>query len=146
MFLIRYFLQTAVLSSIWAFFLASTAFAAPSTPAPSVASSNAAIEKQKAVEEVNSLIIGSYKSRLDRVLDDLYTNIEEASKGSVTFQITALQKVRDDLDEGLDGLSEESISPNRRKILTGVYFYLKSNIEGRIRMIAPAGVKKTPLK
>jgi hypothetical protein len=54
------------------------------------------------VEEVNSLIIGSYKSRLDRVLDDLYFNIEEASKGSVTFQIAALQKVRDDLDEGLD--------------------------------------------
>jgi hypothetical protein len=146
MFCIRYFLQTAMLSSIWALFLSSTAFAAPNTSTPSVTSNNAAIEKQKAVEEVNSLIIGSYKSRLDRVLDDLYSNIEEASKGSVTFQITALQKVRDDLDEGLDSLSEESISPNRRKILTGVYFYLKSNIEGRIRMISPTGTKKMPLK
>jgi hypothetical protein len=86
-------------------------------------------EQQRAVEEVNSLIIGSYKSRLDRVLDDLYNNIEVASKGSVTFQVSALQKVRDDLDERLDSLSEESVSPNRRKILTGVYFYLKSNIE-----------------
>ena len=81
------------------------------------------------MEEVNSLIIGSYKSRLDRVLDDLYNNIEEASKGSVIVEITALKKVRNDLDDRLDNLSEESISPNRRKILTGVYFYLKSNIE-----------------
>jgi hypothetical protein len=140
------FLQIVILSSIWVFFLASSTFAATNTPTSSAASSNATVEQQKAVEEVNSLIIGSYKSRLDRVLDDLYFNIEEASKGSVTFQIAALQKVRDDLDEGLDWLSEESISPNRRKILTGVYFYLKSNIEGRIRAIAPSGAKKMPIK
>ena len=45
----------------------------------------------------------------------------------------ALTRVRDDLDNRLDALEETNISSNRRKILTGVYFYLKTDIEEKIR-------------
>lgn len=36
-------------------------------------------EQKAAVEEVNALIVDSYKTLLDKVLDQLYTNIAQAS-------------------------------------------------------------------
>ena len=90
-------------------------------------------EQKQAVEEVNALIVDSYKTLLDKVLDQLYLNINEASKGDKSVQIRALSKVRDDLDKKLDGLEDENITPNRKKILQGVYFYLKSNVELKIQ-------------
>lgn len=90
-------------------------------------------EQKQAVEEVNALIVDSYKTLLDKVLDQLYLNIHEASKGDKGVQIRALSKVRDDLDKKLDGLEDENITPNRKKILQGVYFYLKSNVELKIQ-------------
>ena len=53
----------------------------------------------------------------------------------MSAQVRALSKVRDDLDKKLDSLEDEDITPNRKKILQGVYFYLKSNIELRIQML-----------
>lgn len=90
-------------------------------------------EQKAAVEEVNALILDSYKTMLDKVLNQLYTNIAEASKGNVSVQIKALSKVRDDLDKQLDRLEEEKITPNRKKILQAVYFYLKTNVEEKMR-------------
>jgi hypothetical protein len=90
-------------------------------------------EQQQAVEEVNMLILDSYKTLLDKILDQLFINIAEASKGDKGIQVRALSKVRDNLDQKLDSLDEESITPNRKKILQGVYFYLKSNVEIKIQ-------------
>lgn len=90
-------------------------------------------EQKAAVEEVNALIVDSYKTLLDKVLDQLYTNIAQASSGDKGVQIRALSKVRDDLDKQLDKLEDGSITPNRKKILQGVYFYLKSNVEQKIK-------------
>ena len=89
-------------------------------------------EQQAAVEEVNALIVDSYKTLLDKVLDQLYTNISQASAGDKNVQIRALSKVRDNLDKQLDKLEDGTITPNRKKILQGVYFYLKSNVEQKI--------------
>lgn len=93
------------------------------------------LEQKQAMEEVNALIVDSYKTLLDKVLNQLYLNIREASKGDIGIQIRALSKVRDDLDKKLDSLEDEDITPNRKKILQGVYFYLKSNIELRIQVL-----------
>lgn len=90
-------------------------------------------EQKQAVEEVNALILDSYKTMLDKVLNQLYANIAEASKGNVSVQVKALSKVRDDLDKQLDRLEEEKITPNRKKILQAVYFYLKTNVEEKMR-------------
>lgn len=92
-------------------------------------------EQKEAVEEVNALIVDSYKALLDKVLEQLYANVAEASKGDRGVQVRALTKVRDDLDAQLDELENENITPNRKKILQGVYFYLKSNVEQKIRTL-----------
>ncbi len=92
-------------------------------------------EQKKAVEEVNTLIIDSYRARLDKVLEELYTNITTATKGNIKSQVNALIIVRDDLDVRLDTLAESNVTANRKKILTGVYFYLKTNIDERVREI-----------
>jgi len=92
-------------------------------------------EQKEAVEEVNALIVDSYKALLDKVLDQLYANVAEASRGDRSVQVRALTKVRDDLDKQLDGLEDENITPNRKKILQGVYFYLKSNVEQKIQTL-----------
>ena len=106
---------------------------AATAPQKTVAPAPNTTAQQRSVEEVNSLIIDSYRSRLDRVLDELYANIEIAAQGDDKISIRALTRVRDDLDDRLDALAEAKISSNRRKILTGVYFYLKSNIEEKMR-------------
>ena len=49
------------------------------TPQKISTSQSTTTAQQRSVEEVNSLIIDSYRSRLDRVLSDLYANIELAS-------------------------------------------------------------------
>lgn len=87
------------------------------------------------MEEVNALIVDSYKALLDKILGQLYANIAEASKGDRSVQILTLSKVRDNLDQKLDALDEQNITPNRKKILQGVYFYLKSNVELRIQSL-----------
>ncbi len=92
-------------------------------------------EKKDAMEEVNALIVDSYKALLDKILGQLYANIAEASKGDRSVQILTLSKVRDNLDQKLDALDEQNITPNRKKILQGVYFYLKSNVELRIQSL-----------
>jgi hypothetical protein len=84
---------------------------------------------------VNALIVDSYKTLLDKVLEQLYANVAEASRGDKSVQIRALTRVRDDLDKQLDGLEDENITPNRKKILQGVYFYLKSNVELKIQSL-----------
>ncbi len=90
------------------------------------------IQKKKSIEEVNTLIIDSYRTRLDRVLDTLYANIRLASRGNIDLQIESLTQVQADLDEKLDLLNNSEMSDNRKKILLGVYFYLKSNIEEEV--------------
>lgn len=44
-----------------------------------------------------------------------------------------LTKVRSDLDDKLDALADADVTENRKKILLGVYFYLKSSIEAQIK-------------
>ena len=70
----RFFIFSILFSGVFVL----DAFAAVSvqkiTPQQSVPTA-----QQRSVEEVNSLIIDSYRSRLDRVLSDLYANIELAS-------------------------------------------------------------------
>jgi hypothetical protein len=113
-------------------------YAAPNEIAPPVkASSERAnvLEQKRAVEEVNTLIIDSYRARLDQVLEELYANIAKASKGNRAAQVKALIIVRDDLDARLDAISEANVTANRKKILMGVYFYLKTNIDEKVRQI-----------
>jgi hypothetical protein len=90
-------------------------------------------QKKEAVEEVNALIVDSYKALLDKILNQLYANIAEASRGNRSAQIDTLSKVRDNLVQKLDALEEQNITPNRKKILQGIYFYLKSSVESRIQ-------------
>ncbi len=90
------------------------------------------VEKQRAIDDVNMLIIDSYKARLDKTLNELYDNIRIATKGDRDAQIKILTKVRADLDDKLDALADADVSENRKKILLGVYFYLKTSIEAQI--------------
>lgn len=90
------------------------------------------VEKRRAIEDVNALIIDSYRVQLDRILKELYENIRIATKGNADAQIKILDSVRSDLDNRLDTLSAGNVSGNRKKILMGVYFYLKSRIEARM--------------
>ncbi len=89
-------------------------------------------EKQKAIEDVNTLIIESYRAQLDRILEELFVTISTATKGNANPQIEVLTQLRNDLDARLDALSDTKVSENRKKILLWIYFYLKSRIETRI--------------
>jgi hypothetical protein len=116
----------------------SCVYAAPNEITPPVKASSErvnALEQKRAVEEVNTLIIDSYRARLDQVLEELYANIAKASKGNRAAQVKALIIVRDDLDARLDAISEANVTANRKKILMGVYFYLKTNIDEKVRQI-----------
>jgi hypothetical protein len=92
-------------------------------------------DQSKASEDLNTIIVDSYTARLDKVLQQLYINIDSASKWNKYLQIRALEKVRNDLDERLDIIAESKLSTNRKKILVGVYLYLKTDIELRIKNI-----------
>ena len=92
-------------------------------------------QKKKTMEEVNTLIIDSYRTRLDRVLEMLYTNIRIAARGNIDIQIDSLSQVQSDLDDKLDSINASEMSENRKKILLGVHFYLKSNIEEEIERL-----------
>lgn len=46
-----------------------------------------ASEKKRAIEDVNTLIIDSYRNRLDKTLVELYDNIRIATKGDESAQI-----------------------------------------------------------
>ncbi|MFZ4461142.1 MAG: hypothetical protein ACOYN2_00955 [Patescibacteria group bacterium] len=84
-----------VLVSMCAFGVTSNVFAAntktpPKTQKPAIQQvatkeaeaieSSQAAEKRQAIEDVNSLIIDSYRARLDRTLAELYDNIQVATK------------------------------------------------------------------
>lgn len=84
-----------VLVSICALGVTSSVFAAntknpPKTQKPAIQQvvtketdiieSPQAAEKRQAIEDVNSLIIDSYRARLDRTLTELYDNIQVATK------------------------------------------------------------------
>ena len=92
-------------------------------------------DQNKASEDINTIIIDSYTARLDKVLQQLYINIDSASKGNKYLQIRALENVRNDLDTRLDAIADSKLSSNRKKILVGVYLYLKTDIELRIKNV-----------
>ena len=132
------FLSLLVLSGILLF--PGNGFAAPAKPitlpgpretiGPSPVT---ALEKRRAIEDINALIIDSYRTRFDKILVELYKSIAISTKDDIAAQIQILTKVRSDLDDKLDALSDASVSENRKQILLGVYFYLKSEIEMKIR-------------
>ena len=65
----------------------------------------------------------------------LYTNIRIAARGNIDIQIDSLSQVQSDLDDKLDSINASEMSENRKKILLGVHFYLKSNIEEEIERL-----------
>lgn len=82
-----------VLVSLCAFGVNSSVFAAntktpvkfqkisvQSTKESDATETSQAAEKRQAIEDVNSLIIDSYRARLDRTLTELYDNIKIATK------------------------------------------------------------------
>lgn len=82
-------------------------------------------ERQKTYDNMNTLLIQSYKTKLDKILSDVYNSVEHVAKEDPALQAAILEKIAEEIDKKMDGMEKQGISPNRKKILVSIFTYLK---------------------
>ncbi|MCK9272482.1 hypothetical protein M0P65_02950 [Candidatus Gracilibacteria bacterium] len=87
-------------------------------------------EKAKLVKNLNTLLVETYKIKLDQILDNLKENIKN---NSVENQIKALTMVLIPVNSKLKIIeSKNDITPNRKEILILVLKHIKNNLDNEI--------------
>jgi len=91
-------------------------------------STGAIAERQKTYDNMNTLLIQSYKTKLDKILSDVYDSVENVAKEDPALQAAILEKIAEEIDKKMEGMEKQGVSPNRKKILVSIFTYLKSDI------------------
>ena len=85
-------------------------------------------ERQKTYDTMNTLLIQSYKTKLDKILSDVYVSVENVAKEDPAPHAAILEKIAEEIDKKMESMEKQGISPNRKKILVSIFTYLKSDI------------------
>lgn len=116
--------------------------AAPASQSGTVAGSGSAedakrseTERQKAMDDVNAFLIESYKIKLDRSLAGVYESVRVAAKDDPAVQAVLLRRILAEIESKVSILTTRPVSPNRKKILLAVFYYMRSEIESKVRLL-----------
>jgi len=98
--------------------------------------------KERTMNDINTFLIESYKLKIDKVLMDLNTSIEKATRNDPDAQITLLEKIRNDIGTKVHLLGSPQVSINRKKILTAVFKYIQQNLDTSISKLSKQKLEK----
>ena len=79
------------------------------------------MERQKTYDNMNALLIQSYKTKLDKILSDVYSSVENVAKEDPALQAAILERIAEEIDAKIANLEKQTISPNRKKILLSIF-------------------------
>jgi dihydroorotase len=89
-------------------------------------------EKEKAINDINTFLIESYKLKIDKILSNLNISIERITNKDQGAQKKLLQKIRADIAIKIQVINSRNITENRKKILSTVFLYIQENLDDKI--------------
>ena len=89
--------------------------------------------KMKLIKNLNSLLVESYKTKLDQILDNLNENIKNQSKEDKIKTLTTILIPINSRIKLIE--SKTNISQNRKEVLLEVLYYIKKSLEDEINRL-----------
>lgn len=94
--------------------------------------SEAAKDKEKTINDINTFLIESYKLKIDKILSNLNISLERVTDNDPIAQAKLLEKIRNDIDTKIQVINTRTISENRKKILSSIFSYIQENLDAKI--------------
>lgn len=88
-------------------------------------------DKLKVIKNLNTILVDSYKTKLDQILDNLKDNIKDDTKEN---QIKTFSNILIPLNQKIKTIeTKKEISINRKEVLLEVLKHIKNNLEADIK-------------